>query len=123
VRFDAERDKNNHYKVEAGQELRYVDDRGRVMTEDNMGRIYTYRRGVFWTYAFLNIAFLGVWFAALWLLLRFQWSHALGLAVVLWATMILLIMPMLIGRIENLPAKQPATRTAMLGFAAATRRG
>src|SRR5262249_15796468 len=91
----------NHYKVEPGQDLRYVDDHGRVMTEGNMGRIYTFRSGVFFTYAFLNVFLLVVWFLGLWLLLRYQWSHALGLAVVCWLAMILLIIPMMVARGGN----------------------
>ena len=31
----------------------------------------------------LNLAHLLVWFLAFWLLLEFQWSHALGLAAIL----------------------------------------
>lgn len=35
----------------------------------------------------LNAVHFAVWFACLWLLLRFQWPHALGLAAVLWLVM------------------------------------
>jgi hypothetical protein len=34
----------------------------------------------------------------LWLLLRFQWHHALGLAVVLWLSLILTIVPILLAK-------------------------
>lgn len=101
VRFEAEKDKNNHYKIDEGQELRYRDDRGRVMTEGSMGRIYSRRWGVFFTYVLLNLGFLGVWFAAVWLLLRYYWSHALGIAVVLWAAMTLIILPLMLARVED----------------------
>ncbi|HMC63794.1 MAG TPA: hypothetical protein VKI65_02535, partial [Gemmataceae bacterium] len=47
----------------------------------------------------------------LWLLLRFQWSHALGLAVVFWLVMTLLILPMLRTQMIKL-AQQRATPTA-----------
>lgn len=100
VRFEAERDANKHYKIERGKELLYRDDRGRVMSEGTMGRIYVFRWGVFITYAFLNLFFFAIWFAALWLLLRFQWSHALGLAAILWTTMVLLIVPMMLTKVE-----------------------
>ena len=55
-------------------------------------------RGLTFINLLLNAVFFGVWFACLWLLLRFQWPHALGLAVPLWATFVLIIVPMLITR-------------------------
>jgi hypothetical protein len=48
----------------------------------------------------LNFLHLGVWFACLWLLLRFQWGHALGFAVVLWLALTLTILPMLFTKTE-----------------------
>ena len=44
----------------------------------------------------LNLGHLLIWWLCLWLLLRFQWSHALGLAFVLWLVMTLAILPMLL---------------------------
>jgi hypothetical protein len=113
VRFIAERDQDNHYKVEAGRDLRYLDDRGRVMTEGNMGRVYTFRWGRLFTYVFLNGVLLAVWFAGLWLLLRFQWSHALGLAVVIWGATIVLLIPLLLARVEDNLPKPAAPRVAL----------
>jgi hypothetical protein len=65
----------------------------------------------------LNFGFLAVWFLCLWLLLRFQWSHALGLAVVFWLVMVLIIMPMILKpaesvRKERLPPKTTPTATS-----------
>jgi hypothetical protein len=71
---------------------------GRIMTDENFGKLSTPRRGLTFINLLLNAAFFGVWFACLWLLLRFQWPHALGLAVPLWATFVLIIVPMLIRR-------------------------
>jgi hypothetical protein len=45
---------------------------------------------------FFNFGHLIVWFLGLWLLLRFQWGHALGFAVVAWLVMTLTILPMLL---------------------------
>ena len=49
----------------------------------------------------LNFLHLGVWFVCLWLLLRFQWSHALGLAIVFCLAMTLVVLPMLFTRTER----------------------
>ena len=40
------------------------------------------RSSLLWGNLLLNLAHLLVWFLAFWLLLEFQWSHALGLAAI-----------------------------------------
>jgi hypothetical protein len=45
---------------------------------------------------FLNFFHLALWFVCLWLLLRYQWGHALGLALVAWLLMTIVILPMLL---------------------------
>lgn len=112
VRFEAERDKNNNFKVATGGELRYLDPKGRAMTEGSLGQLYTFRWGTFAVYAFLNLVLLVLWFASLWLLIRFQWSHALGLAVVFWLMSILLIVPMLLAKAEEAGHARAATGSA-----------
>jgi hypothetical protein len=96
VRFDPERDASGHFRIAEGQALRYTDAQGRIMSEDMVGRISIFH----WTRFLSNMALNGIhlvlWFGALWLLLRFQWTHALGLAVPLWLGMTLLILPMLL---------------------------
>ena len=54
----------------------------------------------------LSVGWLGTgnrltWFACLWLLLRFQWPHALGLAVVLWLACTLLLWPVLQAQVRR----------------------
>ncbi len=67
---------------------RYVEEGGRrYLDDDSFGRITTPRRGGSWARVLLNVLHLGVWFAVLWLLLGFQWPHALGLAAALWLVM------------------------------------
>jgi hypothetical protein len=72
--------------------------KGRVMTDEDLGHVSTPRQGLVFANLFLNAAFFGAWFLCLWLLLRFQWPHALGLAVPLWAALTLTIVPMLLTR-------------------------
>jgi len=110
VVFEAERDKNHNYTIQPGRDLRYVDARGRVMTEGSLGNLYTFQWGIFVTYALLNVVLLVVWFGALWLLLRFQWSHALGLAFIFWLASVLLVVPMMLAKAEE-AARSPTAST------------
>jgi len=99
--FEPERDAKGNFKTEPNESLRYLDARGRVMREDDFGRVSVYRWDWFaWT-AFFNVAHLVVWFLALWLLLRYQWFHALGGAIVLWVATSLIALPMLLSYAEQ----------------------
>jgi hypothetical protein len=84
VAFEPERDAQGNYKIRTGRSLLYHDSRGREMGEDNLGQLSTFRWGVFLACGFLNLFHFALWFVCLWLLLRFQWSHAFGLAIVFW---------------------------------------
>jgi hypothetical protein len=76
-----------HFKPVPGQG-RYVEEGGRrYLADEGFGRITTPRSGGAFVRVLLNVLHFVVWFAALWLLLRFQWAHALGLAAALWLVM------------------------------------
>jgi hypothetical protein len=80
------------------QEARYLEvDGSREMLESSIGWVTTYRFWVFAGNVLLNFGHLAVWFAAFWLLLRYQWTHALMLALVLWVPVTLLLLPILRG--------------------------
>jgi hypothetical protein len=81
-----------------GQSLKYVDERGRVMSQDALGRIDVFRWGRWMLNLWLNFFHLLLWFVCLWLLLRFQWAHALGLAVILWLVMTIPVLPILLSK-------------------------
>jgi hypothetical protein len=100
------------FKVDPNQSSpRYVEVGGRrVMTEDSLGRLRTFRWGLFFTNLLLNSAHLALWFVCLWLLLRFQWSHALGLAFIFWLLMSFAILPMLLERADE-AGQERAART------------
>jgi hypothetical protein len=110
VSFKPERDAAGNFKIrkvgDVEQPLRYLDDRGRVMTEDYLGQLSVPRRGSVVLSLLLNFLHLGVWFACLWLLLRFQWPHALGLAVAFWAVTTLFVVPMVLNRTEAVAAQR-----------------
>jgi hypothetical protein len=75
------------FKAVPGQG-RYVEEGGRrYLEEEGFGRITTPRGGGSWFRVLLNVLHFVVWFVVLWLLLRFQWAHALGLAAALWLVM------------------------------------
>src|SRR5262249_60184146 len=86
--FKAELDDKKNFqrrKSRSGAEepLRYVDDKGRVMYEGELGRMDTFSAGLFITNLLVNVLFVAACFLSFWLLARFQWLHALGHAVVL----------------------------------------
>lgn len=73
---------------------------GWVMTQyDNgvTGLPHMFSTALFFANIFLNLLHLGIWFVCLWLLLRFQWSHALLLALPIWVAMTFIVVPMLLG--------------------------
>jgi hypothetical protein len=77
-------------------ETRYVEEEGkkRVMTE--IGRLTTTRSGSLFVFILIHLIHLGLWFVCLWLLLRFQWPLALGLAFPLWLVASLAILPVVL---------------------------
>jgi hypothetical protein len=110
VRFEAELTPDGKlFKMEPGQPARYVEvgGQGRVMTDDYIGYVTTRRWGLVVAYIIFNLLHLVAWFLVLWLLMRFQWSHAFGLALVMWLVMTL-VLPVLFKKAEDL-AKQKAT--------------
>lgn len=118
VRFEAERDQDKKFKLNQGQ-LRYLDNRGREMSESNLGRLTISRPGRLAVNLLLNLLHLAVWFLCLWLLLRFQWTHALGLAVLFWLVLTFTVLPMILERVELLAAHRAST-AAVEGFRSTT---
>jgi hypothetical protein len=120
--FEPERDSKGNFRMRPvssswfgssqTEALRYVDGKGRVMLESSLGRVSTFRGGRFVGNLLLNIIFFAVWFVALWVVLRFQWPHALLQAVVFWVVMMLFILPPLLTRAEEVAKERAAARTA-----------
>jgi hypothetical protein len=99
--FEPERDAKGKYKAGANDYLIYRDARGRTMSEIALGQIVTAKGGGFWLNLFVNLLFGGVWFACLWLLLEFQWPHALVQAVVAWLVLVLFVVGPLLSYAER----------------------
>jgi hypothetical protein len=113
--FEPERDARGNFKTGPGDVVHYRDSRGREMVEGQLGQVSIRHYGWLAMNFLLNFAHLAVWFACLWLLLRFQWSHALGLAVVFWAVTTLIVVPMVLGQAERVAlqgAPPAATRSS-----------
>src|SRR5262245_42583418 len=85
--------------AEGSDYTEFRDANGWVLQVDGegprSGNPTAFRWGRFFGALFLNFVHLGLWFACLWLLLRFQWGHALGFALLLWFIVTLAILPML----------------------------
>ena len=79
----------------------------RVM--EQLGKVTVFRWGQLFVNLFLNLLHFGLWFVCLWLLLRFQWPHALGFAVILWLTMTLVPLPMLLDKTRELSRQRVAS--------------
>jgi hypothetical protein len=88
--------------VEKGEKTaftEFVSADGWVMkAEKNMGLPESGSWGRFILIAFLNGFHLALWFVGLWLVLRFEWLHALILGGVLWLVMTLAVVPMLLNQ-------------------------
>jgi hypothetical protein len=105
--------------IKQSGELEYRDkESGQVMEEGQLGRVSTFYFGRFLANVLLNLLHLAVWFVCLWLLLQFQWPHALGQAIILWLVTMLLVLPPLFSRAEgpSAPAAAP-TKTAQAAVA------
>jgi hypothetical protein len=111
--FEPDRDAKGNFKVEPNKSLVYRDDRKLEMVEGSFGTITIFHFGWLVMNLFLNFAFLVVWFLALWLLLQFQWSHALGLAVVFWVVTLLFVMPPVLKYAEDVAVKRNASSVAV----------
>jgi hypothetical protein len=109
----SQRDARGNYQVKAGDMLRYQNkDTGWEMAETQMGQVYLFHPGWLIANLLLNFLHLVVWFVALWVLLRFQWAHALGLAVVCWLVVMLVVMPMVLRQAESVAQKRATAAAA-----------
>jgi hypothetical protein len=114
--FEPERDAKGNFKTRTtsswfgssqSDDLRYIDNKGRVMVESSLGQLSTFRGSWLFGNLVVNFLLLAVAFVVLWLLLCFQWPHALGQAVVLWVVLLLFVLPPVLTRAETV-AKQRA---------------
>jgi hypothetical protein len=110
VRFEAEPEgRREDYTYR-----RFISDNGWVMQEYDSGPTGIPSRfliGRFLGNLFLNGLHFLLWFLCLWLLMRFWWSHALGLAFVIWIAFTLMVVPMLLSYAADLSQARHAPTT------------
>ena len=104
VRFEA--------RHSPGSKSIYVDERGRVISEEDPGVYSLFSGKLLLLNLGLYLGLLVVWFACLWLLLRFQWSHAFGIALLFWLMSVLILVTMLVGHVQGKGVPEPAAATA-----------
>jgi hypothetical protein len=103
-----QRDAQGHYQLGRGEALRYRNaETGWEMNEGMLGQVAGTRAGLLLANLLLNGLHLVVWFLCLWLLLDYQWPHALGLAVVFWLVTTLFVAPQVLDQAEKV-ARQRA---------------
>src|SRR5262249_31673165 len=99
----------------AQQPVRYLEENGsRFIVENQMGKAISYRRGRMAMNIFVNLLHLVLWFVVLWLILRFQWPHALLGAVVCWLVMSLGVLPFMLDRARDASKPRPPKTTTAL---------
>src|SRR5262245_49773797 len=103
------------------QPIEYKEQNGsRKIAENQLGRAVRDRAGRKLFNLLVNLLQFVVWFVVLWLLLRFQWPHALLGAVICWMVMSLGVLPFMLDRARDANKKRPAKATAAL-YVPATR--
>lgn len=97
MRFNAELKKDERTgALNYTTDRRFVEAGGnRYIKADQPGVVYIPSSGVVAVSLLLNVALFAVWFVAFWPVLRFNWGHALGFAVVCGLVTMLLVMPLL----------------------------
>lgn len=113
IRFLADATPDGQFKTIPA---RYVEEGGRrVILENTNFIVETTRWGVVVLYVVLNVLHLILWFVCMWLILRFLFSHALGLAFVFWLAFTVIILPMLLDQARVLGEEKAAsTATAQV---------
>jgi hypothetical protein len=118
TRFEAPLNPDGTFKLIPNEPLQYAEVGGdRKMSEVGLGQVTRTRSGLLWGNLLLNLAHLLVWFLAFWLLLEFQWSHALGLAAIFWLIFALTVWPVLQDRVHRATSQTatPAATVSRLG--------
>lgn len=104
-------------QAERGGYLSFVNDKGWIMTTGERGisgepKIFLTSR--FLANLFFNGMHLFLWFLALWLLVRFQWSHALLIGIGAWLVVTLAFLPMMLNVAAQVAQARPVPSATWL---------
>jgi hypothetical protein len=109
MRFDLQEIKTGGYREFASAD-------GWVMREYESGPTGLPIKFSFWRLivnVFFNVGHFIGWFLAFWVILRFQWSHSLGFAVVMWLVISLTFLPMILGYAAEVAARPTVAAIAL----------
>jgi hypothetical protein len=115
IEFEARLTPDGKFALNDNGEAVYVekDGKGRVMTDNYIGKVYLPRTGLVFGNLFLNCFLLVLWILCLWLLLDFQFWHAFGFSIVIWLALALTILPMLFRTTEEAARKRASASVAL----------
>lgn len=95
TRFDASIDSKGTY-VRDGDNVQFSEKGGsRYLESERLHRVYIPSSGAYLAAIALNVVVFVVWFVAFWPILRFNFGHALILAVIFGTVSVLMLMPLL----------------------------
>ncbi len=134
LNHDGEKHRFELQPTSAGDYRTFATPDGWVMKEFEdgpTGQPLKFRWGRFLSNVLLNALHLAAWFLGLWVLIRFQWAHALGLACLLWVVVTLTVLPMLLGHAAGVAQERQRASATQAGaappagteFSVDTRRG
>jgi hypothetical protein len=108
-KFLPEMTADGKFAAKQGEPVIYHEEDGkRVMTDVYPGKLTTTRWGLLLGNLFMNFLHGVVWFLILWLILRFLWPHAFGLALALWLTL-MFFLPALFSKVEDVARERAVT--------------
>lgn len=109
IQFLPERNEEGKFQPRSTTGLRYIHkDSERFMEEGELGRVSIFHTGQWVVYLLFNILHGVIWFGCFWLLMRFSWTQAFGLALLFWLVMTLLVVPPLLDRTVKSTQTTPA---------------
>lgn len=106
VIFEAVKDAQGNWVTDGPYRI-YRDSKGREMNSGSLGKLQQAYWGRLLANLGLNAAHFVVWLLCVWLLLRFQWHHAFGLAFIFWLLMTVAIVPMILQRAAEASPRSP----------------
>jgi hypothetical protein len=115
LEHDGEKYRFEPVTVATGAYPEFASDKGdwtmKVFDSGPTGAPTTFRTSRFLANLALNLLHFVLWFACLWLVLRFQWAHALGFAFCAWLLITLAMLPMILGHAAEVAQRRASTNT------------
>ena len=119
VKHDGETFRFEEVQVTKGEFPRFENEKGwrmKVFESGPTGKPDIVRKGRLLANVFFNLMHFLLWFVCLWLLLRFQWAHALGFGFCLWLAFTLAVLPMMLGYAAQIAQRSATSVQAALSI-------